>query len=404
MPASNLIGGNLVTPGSSGNFITPEIAPDLLYGGAPENIPNAKVGGGTVGGVTVISAPLLQKWRKAIATVRCAAGNATVDFVGDSTTTGVGAGTGAGADPSTTDASPRAYPARMATLFGSYGLNANRGSFWGANDTGTTLAKFQEYDTRITIGAGWVLDSDWLAGPRFRAPAGVTTSFAFNPGFTTDRIQVMYLQTPGGGTFTVDIGGAALITQSTNGATGSVKTAVISATRGANTYNIKSDGTANVFLIGAEAWDSQTPSVLCRNIGRSGGTAAGRFALISPLLANPADLTVIKYGLNDMHNGVSAAAFQASMQSIISSITGDMVLVVPNPGSSSWADLSLQAEYALVVKTLGQTNNIPVIDLPARYISYVNANSNGLMFNDPHPNQLGYADEAMLIAKAIASF
>lgn len=340
-------------------------------------------------------------WRLAKAKLRTGAGNIALNWNGDSTTVGLGAGTGGGTDPSMTGAEPRAVSSAVAALFSSMGLPSNHASFWGAKDGATTLAKFQEYDPRILIGAGWVLDTNWLSGPRFRAPAAVTTSFAFTPGITHDRIQVTYFRTPAGGSFTVDIGGAALLTQSTSGSSLTVQTAVINCTRGLNTVNIKSDGAANVFLVGCEVWDSQTPSVLMRNFARVGDTAAGRLALIAAVQGVPGDFNVLNYGTNDMHTGVSASDFQATMQTIIESLTGGILLVMPGPTSAAWAPLSVQRDYAAVYAALANKYNVPLIDLNARFGTYEDANAAGFMYNDPHPNQYGYADNAAAIGNPL---
>jgi len=49
MPAQNLIGGNLATPGAPGNFTSSQIAPALLQSQGPEQLPNVRIGAYTPG-------------------------------------------------------------------------------------------------------------------------------------------------------------------------------------------------------------------------------------------------------------------------------------------------------------------------------------------------------------------
>ena len=69
----------------------------------------------------------LKKWRNALTRVRTGAGNARVLCLGDSTT--FGAYSNGGAD--TGDLTTNSYPALLAGLFNSAGINAHRNSFMG---------------------------------------------------------------------------------------------------------------------------------------------------------------------------------------------------------------------------------------------------------------------------------
>ncbi len=362
------------------------------------------------------TALLLPKWRAKVGAVRAAQGNSAlakvqgkVLCIGDSITSGAYSNSSASGDWKVSS-----WPNQLANMFLQSGTNAYCDSFMG----------FSDYlrDSRIVLTAPWAsvaTASDATIGGNyiFSTSSGTSTGLAYTPINNVDTFKVWTIKISGAGVLGYNINGAGAATVSLNAATAlfSFNTAT---TRGINTLNLNRSSGSNVFCCGVEAWDSTISAIQFINAGWDGATttnwadasdayAPSTFAQIG------ADLTIIMLGINDLlpSNAVPAATTKTNIQTFITSAltTGDVLLVCENPAVvASTISLANQAVYWNAVKDLANTNNVPVVDIFSRWVSYEYSNPLGYYQNSAypanlHPVGLGYSDYAEAIFNVIGN-
>ena len=329
-----------------------------------------------------------------LAQVRAGTGRARIVVAGDSTVAGFGAGNA--------DVGNRAlsWPTLLAAFFEADGIVANTASFWGTagrqNDAG--------YDPRLVRGSGWVADP--FSVTSFGGPVwynnSSTEALAFSPMGTFDRADIYTVSNTTQGVMAVDIGGATVATIDAAGSPGLVKTSV-SFARGIDpTLRIRRDaasGGASVRVVGAVLHDSQRPAVEIYNGGWSGVTAANLNAAANPwdyraaLATIAPDLTLTLVGLNDMNpaNVVSVASYAENRRQVLAAarLSGDAIELLPNPASAALTPLATQADYVEAARAVAREAGVPVVDLPAAFVSYAAAAARGLYYDIIHPGSAG---------------
>ena len=329
-----------------------------------------------------------------LAQVRAGAGRARIAVIGDSTVAGFGAGDA--------DSGNRAlaWPTLLARFFEADGIPANTASFWGSagrqGDAG--------YDPRLVRGNGWATDP--FSVTSFGGPVwynnSTTEGLAFSPIGTFDRADIYTVRNTTQGMMTVDIGGATLATINAAGTAALVKTSV-SFARGADpTLRIRRDaasGSASTRVVGAVLYDSVQPAVEIYNGGWSGVTAANLNAAANPwdyrtaLSTIAPDLTLCLVGLNDMNpaNAVSVATYAENRRQVLAAarLSGDAIELLPNPASVALTPLATQAGYVEAARAVAREAGVPVVDLPAAFVSYTAGLARGLYHDIIHPGSAG---------------
>lgn len=352
----------------------------------------------------------LFKWRAARARVLSGTGSALVYHVGDSTTGGQG-----GTYPGYANPKNFSYPAQASRILAARGLPTRYDAIIGNNNQAAT--KYPEYNPDVTLGAGWTFTATrGPGGYRFRAPSPVTTGISFTPTEPFDRVDILYPQLSGLGTFSADIDGGTPTVVDASGAN-AVGKVTLSTTLGTHTINItRTSGGANgdVEIVGIEPYVAGESVVRMWNMGASGITSLNYADSSSnspwrplPFLRNSSpDLTFINLGINDWHPTVTPIAnYKAAMQTLIDAVNtaGDVVLVVPIPSLTSGASSALQESFRTAIYELAALNNCPVIDMMERMRSYALANGLGLYFDGKHANQAGYAEFGAAVAELMYS-
>lgn len=324
-----------------------------------------------------------------------------IAMIGDSTTAGLGSGSGG--TQNLNGAKATAYPAQLAKLFNGAGLTANVNSMWG-NNALAAIAAPSPYDPSLSFAGSGV----WSAGPTALGGAmflnsTTTDALSYTPTTSTDSIDVYYVQSTGFATFTVKDGSTTLGTPNAAGTAAFIK-ASFTRTVSANAINLARTGTgAQLYVAGIDTWNSTTDKVKVLNMGISGTQSNGYLAntqtwdfLKSILVVSP-DVVVIDLGINDVRNNVAAATYQSNVQTVITTLqTGgiDVVLLRYNPDNSP-VNPGLLPAYQGAQYALAAANNIPLIDLTARYGSYATMNAQGDYFDAVHQTAQGYSDFAM---------
>jgi lysophospholipase L1-like esterase len=354
----------------------------------------------------------LKKWRAALANMLNGAANAKIAFVGDSTTAGFFASGSQYANNR-----PLTVANRIAALLNGRGITATVGNTFGSSLNIGTIATFATYDTRWSFGAGWVCNSlTGIVGQEALTHSSANTNSAdFTPVAAFDTIDMWTVTNPAYQDFTIAVdGGGALATVDASQALSILKTTVTT-TDATHTINIAKTAAnaALTHILGIDTYRSAAKSVQCWQMGMGGatsaiwGTTTSSVWLAPNLLATYApDLTVICVGINDWIAGVTSATFQTNMQVLITKAlsTGSVILVTPPPtqiGYSSATQLNMDVIRAAIF-TLAQTNNVPVLDIFGRFVSYTDANTYGMYGDGAHPDKTGYQDWANALIGYIA--
>jgi lysophospholipase L1-like esterase len=334
------------------------------------------------------TALLLPHWRKALANVRDGVSNARVLYVGDSTSSGIGSSL-ASSFPYLGSTSHR-----MAQLLNSSITPAVDGlgvppSVLSGNP-----------DNRWNPGTGWTQALSFGAGNGAAYEASSTAgNLVYTPSVNCDGFYLYYLQGGGLGTLKATATGGSQATINTNGASSTLRSALISAgsASSSNTLTI-TNITANSYVVGVEPVLSSASQVLVGNAGVGSSTTTGwtlspsSFGGIPLIKAVSPDLTIISLGINDAGASTSASTVQTNLQALITAgqVSGDVIIETWPPSSGS-PYTTYEPLYLPVISSLAATNNIPVMDIYGRLGQTYNAS---FMHDNLHPNDEGYWDWA----------
>lgn len=332
----------------------------------------------------------MQKWRLAFAGVRNGGGIARILCVGDSTTGGYKL-TGAFENL-------YAWPSRLASFIdatmggiGAYGL--------GLPPIGTST------DTRWTLGTGWSLNTGYGFGNSGvytgTNPAG-SLVYADNR-IIADRFDVYYHKVSGAGNLHITATGGVTTNVTCAGTAGVYKVTVNAATAvTTNTLTITADGGGLVNVVGIEPWNSVGTKVIIGNAGRNGTTSVewgvdtlGLASLASIQAYAPA-LTILSIGINDGNplNLPSVATYKANVGNIITAarVSGDVLIWIPF--TQGIYDATVQT-YRVALTEVAAANNVPIIDMQARFGDYATSADARAWFADAqHLAALGHLDMA----------
>lgn len=367
-------------------------------------------------------------WNRAKARVRAGVADATVAFVGDSTTVGHGAGD----DPinNFNNARNRSMPSRAAQQLVAMGLPASAEAVFGGctiDSASSTLTRLQLYNPQLAIAssgtAKWFLGNEYsLAGRVMRGAGAATDLYSLSPSMPFDTIDLYYAGGFASTTFTVNVGGPALQTFNTTGSTGLTKATVsIGAGASVGTVNVKNTGGQMFRLIGIVPRNSTLRRVQMLNLGWEGSrtgdwasasgsagylpTSTSSWAPDRALASLSPDLTVVKLGANDLAASIAVATCQANLQTVIAAAKvggGSVILVTPTPQNPTTRDPAGQtAAFNAMLRDLAASNGCGFIDLHSRYVSWAAANGQGYFADDVHSLPIGYANEGDAIARVL---
>jgi hypothetical protein len=354
-------------------------------------------------GGTGASPLMLPKYRNSVAKTRAGLGDTNALFLGDSTT--YGRGTSSPPAGNLTDCVTKYLAAQWQ---GYPAVNGNGIMGDGADvEVRTTIP-----DPRITPGV-WVANSaTTLGGFLFKGTVGSPLVYA--PGGATpfNTFKVFYTLSSGAGTFTATGGTAVNMVAAGNTAPQTaIVTAAATNTTNTLTCNLASGGPVNI--IGIIPYNSAVSNVNIINAGWPASVAANwalntnTYSSLNVLGYLAPNLTIITAGVNDWgaSTPTPVATFIASLQTVITEamLSGDVILVSGTPSENTAQ--SLQNTYVVAMQQLAALNNIPFIDINGRWQSYAftSALTPTPYFDGLHPNNVGYADQAIPIGKMLAN-
>ena len=350
----------------------------------------------------------LKKWSAALANVQAGAANARIAFVGDSIWLGAYA-TGV----IWADNQPFCMAKLIANLLNARGITAITDNLFGdGNMSGANLAL---YDTRVTPGT-WTAASiaGILGGRTISSTTASTASFDLVIANTIDTIETWTVTNPSYQDFEVAVdAGATISTVDASQATSILKT-TSACSSGAHTVNIRKSAAnaAHTGILGINCFNSAVKAVQCWNMGYGSmtstllGTATSVWLPPPMIVTYAPHLTVIMMGINDWAASVSAATFTTNMQTFITAAltVGDVIIVTPPPSNIGYSGIT-QAEMDALVNALfalAGTNNVPIVDVFGRLVSYTDGNDLGFYGDDVHLDKTGYYDVANALYQFIA--
>lgn len=337
--------------------------------------------------------------------------NTRILCIGDSITEGAYSDSAAWSSGSNWPA--LAWPNQLAKMFQASGVNASGNCFSGYSSTSPAIPDQRISSTMLQSMAFS------LGGNFFYATSSQT--FSFTPTAPVDTFVVWYITTTSAATFAYDINSVFQGTQSQT-ASNNLTSLTISAPLGINTLTLsKASGTGDVYFVGIDSYNSQQSNVLINNAGWNGATTTDWVNDVDPPYSTlPAigkyapDLSIIMLGINDMlpvSGPIAVATTIANLQTIIieAQASGDVVLATYPPAVvASTVPLATQQTYISAIQALATTNNIPLVDIFSRWVSYEYSNPLGLYWTGTYPANLhpvgqGHADIAQAIFNVIGN-
>jgi lysophospholipase L1-like esterase len=334
-------------------------------------------------------------------------------MIGDSTTTGWGSGTTDVISRNTTGAHVLAPPAVARASLNTGQLKVYDAVLTPNNRVALTGASYDQkpiwvgYDSRLTLGTSWAVATEQMVLGGNRARSAGTDALTFAPGFVFNRIELLYVMSPGLGDFTVDVGGSVLQTVQTAGAAQIGKVVVISPL-GSSPVNVRRAAGGNVEILNIRVWNTAEASVAVANYGSVGATTADHIVATDPwsplnmIAAVGAHLWTIMLGANDIFNGVAVSTYKANLQTLITACKAsgaDVLLISPTPASGSY---NIPGTYVTALSELVTENSLPpLLDINALFGSY--AASAADYFDSVHLKASGSSRVGQAVAQRVAA-
>lgn len=336
------------------------------------------------------------------------AANVQIAFMGDSTMRGTDE-----------DASPyssqfgNATPMKLAPLLQTAGINAGANNLFGSGTT--TIADLALRDGRFTSSGAAVFGSvQTQGGADFNFPTAAS-GINFTPQGNVTKFDIYWRDAAAGRNFSWAIDGGGATTISSTGVAQMFKTTVSAGAAGSHTLNLAwVAGSVNIF--GVDAYDdtASRKEVSCLNWGVNGATSATLIGNTGPpnggrlqfITSFPPKLVICEGGaINDWRTSVSVATFKANMLTLITAVkaaSSDFWFLTP-PFDGGTAGLTAnQNAYVAAMYELAASENVGLIDIRKRWLSYTNQVSQNLVGDNVHPTvAAGYPSQAKLVYEAL---
>lgn len=345
---------------------------------------------------------LMQNYRLQLARALVGSRRLRIACIGDSLTVGAGAGSGTA---ELTGAKAKSYPAYLAKLFRQAGFVVSEDSVWGDNrvfDPG--LAAVTLYDPKVTFeGSGWTRSTTMGLGGQVFYNASTSDKLTFTPAEAGTNIDVYYLRGSSNASFTVSDGASVLNTINASGSNGFLK-ASLTRSSSANAINIARSTAGNLYIGGIDQWADDT-QISIYNCGAYGTTTADWAFGTQPFHARLAqstlapDVAIINLGTNDQRQSRTAAAFKADLQACITAWGANLTtifLAIPQE-DGNYEGSAGTLDYITAAYELAFENNLPLVDLNARFGSRAESEAEYSPGSAVHLLAEGYADVAMAV-------
>lgn len=395
-----------------------------LTGPRPYNVEYIDGGTPSVSPIFNYDHTKLLKAKTAISKTKTNLGDATILFVGDSTTYGGGAGN---------DTNPivgsynHSYPVKAANRITGVPVSVDSRAGDGNSGAGyqTDIGWFMPiaaYDSAIISESKTIVPSSFntVGGYSFQGVSGgEEPSIVLFPRKTWDIMDFMYVQSN-----TMNLGIGSVHSNLDNSVDCNANTTPVSAISrpitipqsgavavirnalsGNQTFHtlgwrFRSSTQKRLFFVnaGARAWNSTNDA----SIGWTNESQPWSPLNAINTLWKP-DLTIINLGINDYRSGgsgITVAQYKANIQKIINKakLSGDVILCVPNNINPNNNGPIPDTQFHQALYELATTNDIPLINFAAVLGSYEESVANGTQRDNLHPNQAGYDAMGEIVA------
>jgi len=324
--------------------------------------------------------------------------------IGDSTEAGAGAPIPTG--DGLTGAATLASPYDLAWIMTNHGLSAYNSSRMANNGYGNG------YDPRMVENSGWSYGGPSCLGGNISGNSASTQTATFSPSNNVDTFQIIYPTTSSATSIVAEIDSGTPVTINQYSASSALASASVSATSGVHTLSLKLPSLpGSCFWSAILAYNNTNPFIEVLNAGLGGGQTSNFISNTSVWDALPEieyiapNLTIIDLYINDAANSVPVTTYQANLQTIITAcqLSGDVILITGNPNNSSTVNATYPSYLAAMI-SLAQTNNCLFFDTQQRFYSWAQANNLGWMYDQYHPNLLGYFEKAEALFYSLTQF
>lgn len=348
----------------------------------------------------------LNKWDAAQIQAAARKRYAILAFWGDSNTGGFGTGITVGLNYND-DAHKSSYPSQAAVSINSQVMKCTRDSVFGTARAASAGVTYNQYDPRVTVGAGWTAADSSLvfAGGFFQATTTTAGTLDFQPAAPFNSFKVHYPQVSSGTTnlvVQVDGSAAGYAPISNNNATGRPFSTTYTIPGQLTTHKISfTSPNASVFawVQGITCWDSYNPGIVVHQCGNAGAVAAhlasaGTYFSIETMKLIAPDLTIINCTINDQGSQTASASYIADMTTVIDAalVSGDVIVLANTPNTNAGFSNGYMDTITPLLKAVCDARSVNMID-ERDHLGYTWAIANASGFMDPttgvHPNAVG---------------
>jgi len=317
-----------------------------------------------------------------------------------------------------------AWPDVLAEQLKLAGIQAVTDSWWGnansgggQNLRGTTLAKYQSYDPRLswTPNTAWQAVSDQVGGPGgalFRSTAAGAT-LSFRTERDVDLCEIWLATGPNGGSASASFerGGATRV--DTRSAKSGVRKIVLRAKTFAKQIGIRATTSAPVTVIGAACRQSTSLQVEIYNWGWGASTSGNHTDASKPwtpvnmLRAIAPDVTIIALDTNDYtptYGPISLPEYRANLRLLADTArwSGDCIIMSEPPSSSSRQSYIVQDQYHVVEREVAAEKQCEFIDVATEWGgTYEVMAAKGWYLDTTHGTADAYRHEGEFVSKAV---
>ena len=279
----------------------------------------------------------------------------------------------------------------------------------------------------VTLNGAWtgVQTGPWQSGgPLYsveRGSGSLTASVGTGGPFNSDSMDIDYYTfTDTTAQFCVTVGaGTPTCFGGTTSAGYVAQTATVDIpfTGSSQTITITAPATGAMYLAGVYlrtqnlAHTANTGGMAMWNVAMAGmqAQAYSRSDAMNwlPFIPNPS-IALVAIGANDMGTSTPAQVV-AYHQNIFNGLKAAgipeaMIIENPNTGSDTCTVSPCQIDYSNALLQFAAANNIPVVNMFARWRTWAAANAAGLMADSIHPNNNGHSDYAAAILGTLFPF
>lgn len=306
-----------------------------------------------------------------------------------------------------------ATPMKLAPLLQSAGIAAGANNLFGSGTT--TIADLKLRDGRFNHSGAAVFGGvQTQGGSDFNFPTAAST-ISFTPQGNVTKFDIYWRDAAVGRNFSWAVDGGGATTINSSGVAAMRKTTVSAGAAGVHTLSLAwVAGSVNLFGIDAYDDTAGRVEVSCLNWGVNGGTTSTMIGNVGPpnggrlqfITSFPPDLVIGELGIvNSWRNSMSVATAKAEMTTLVQAVKAagsDFMFLTPPYDGSVLGLAANQNAYVDAMYEIAVSEDVPLIDIRQKWLSFANQTTLGLTGDNVHPTiAAGYPDTAAVVQQAV---